>query len=1077
MNLKKRVLDMGILLSEKWKARKQVQEEKSWGKNRVVAEKGNFNGGKNNWRTSRVLRLLFAGLFCVSTILGTFTGVDLIRTAGEMDQYKNVSASQEVPFAESVEFHNILAEYMDLFELYMELTEIVSPAERENFDDVVLLQGVEDGEAKGKTISLQQLYDNSESDYDYRAYASNYLNDMVQYYDNRDVSLLKLTEQIRSLETMVVVEDGKVFYTPKAFKTFRDEERRKIERKAAKLTDQQIYQGNEIVLPDIVSGESVSKAKKITLLSGKCKVVPQNLYQNCLFQQYPEYANAYMQVMFAKAFQEGFKEKEDGIDYGAYRSGFMRDYRKTCSWKADDFFVEEVDDNTLQPKKQLCSFDKKTGELKNYPDSFIFYLEETGEQITAAELKENLDWFDVRIYDTSKKEYAQRLEAHGKKEMKELADNKKPWDGEIAPCSMTMAQNYAKFLIDFYLVLREMFQRSRFTYYCQADSEFLNGTASWKSMLNKIKSGQIDTPEDAVDNVEFFYGYYDSNGSVFRTNFPESSYGQMGMKQYLKQVGAGYGEDKNYICAVGMDMFRITRQNYNGSDIISQIYQQFQAGQEELQILKGQFVDMVKILVGAGFGMVLFFLLLLMMCGYRKDQDTICLWWSDRVWLEAILLIIVGGGCLFFWLMGGVYREGGYWFDWWEQFGVPSVMATLLLVMAFFVLSLTRRWKAGQIFSSSFIYQCIHWGKKLSVRGRRGWKRLEAYFDELPALKRYVVWLAAHVPVIIFVLGLCCLVMDFSIIDTEVFIIALVLVVTMFAVDLYCVIRCLRNALADERIRQGALRIAQGELSYKIGEMTGISKEQAELIDVINHIGEGLEQAVEESVRSERMKTELITNVSHDIKTPLTSVINYIDLLKREQIDSDKVREYLEVLDAKSQRLKVLIEDLVEASKASSGALELQITKLNFNELLRQTNGEFAERFEQAGLTLVAEIPQETVSFRGDGRRVYRVLENLYGNVAKYAMRGTRVYVQLLQTKEKAVLTIKNISREQMNITAEELTERFVRGEQSRSTEGSGLGLSIAKNLTELMEGEFKIYLDGDLFRVTVSFPVSSTGE
>ena len=200
-------------------------------------------------------------------------------------------------------------------------------------------------------------------------------------------------------------------------------------------------------------------------------------------------------------------------------------------------------------------------------------------------------------------------------------------------------------------------------------------------------------------------------------------------------------------------------------------------------------------------------------------------------------------------------------------------------------------------------------------------------------------------------------------------------------------------------------------------------------------------------------------------------MINYVDLLKREHIDNERAQEYLDVLDRKSMRLKSLIEDLVEASKASSGTIELQITTLNFGELVNQTNGEFEEKFEQAGLSLV-------VRFQGDGRRVFRILENLYGNVAKYALEGTRVYVTLSEKEddvtgqEMAEFSIKNISRERLDINPNELMERFVRGDASRTTEGSGLGLYIANNLTGRMGGKFEIRLDGDLFHVTVSFPV-----
>lgn len=276
---------------------------------------------------------------------------------------------------------------------------------------------------------------------------------------------------------------------------------------------------------------------------------------------------------------------------------------------------------------------------------------------------------------------------------------------------------------------------------------------------------------------------------------------------------------------------------------------------------------------------------------------------------------------------------------------------------------------------------------------------------------------------------------------------------------------------ADRDIVRGAGIIADGNLEYKLKDEDAIEIRK-ELIDVINRIGEGLANAVADGVKSERMKTELITNVSHDIKTPLTSVINYVDLLKRENIEDEKIQGYLEVLDSKSQRLKILIEDLIEASKASSGAIQLIMGRLNFNELVHQTDGEFAERFAQKNLTVVSALAQEPLIIEGDGRRIYRILENLYQNVSKYAMEGTRVYVELRRENNRAAFTIKNISKEPLNISAEELTERFVRGEESRTTEGSGLGLSIAKSLTELHKGDFEIYLDGDLFRVTVTFPL-----
>lgn len=243
------------------------------------------------------------------------------------------------------------------------------------------------------------------------------------------------------------------------------------------------------------------------------------------------------------------------------------------------------------------------------------------------------------------------------------------------------------------------------------------------------------------------------------------------------------------------------------------------------------------------------------------------------------------------------------------------------------------------------------------------------------------------------------------------------------------------------------------------------------MAEAVNELGEDLKSAVQEQMKSERMKADLITNVSHDLKTPLTSIINYVDLMKREPIENARAEEYLEVLDQKSQRLKQLTEDLVEASRASSGNVTLQITRIDLKELLMQTSGEFEERFAARGLRFVASYPQEPLYVKADGRRLWRIIENLYRNVEKYAMPHTRVYLDVTREGDEGVISMKNISEQPLNISAEELTERFTRGDESRTTEGSGLGLSIAKDLTELQNGRFEIYLDGDLFKVTVAFP------
>lgn len=280
----------------------------------------------------------------------------------------------------------------------------------------------------------------------------------------------------------------------------------------------------------------------------------------------------------------------------------------------------------------------------------------------------------------------------------------------------------------------------------------------------------------------------------------------------------------------------------------------------------------------------------------------------------------------------------------------------------------------------------------------------------------------------------------------------------------------LREAVQDQKLLDGMKKLQEGELTYQyeMDEFDGFRKEFAVALNGVHQV---FLNSVMESMKNERMQTDLITNVSHDIKTPLTSIINYVDLLKRENIENENARGYIEILEKKSQRLKHLTEDLVEASKISSGNIKLECMQIQMQEMIYQAGGEFADKFEARGLKLIENLPQEPLYIRADGRRLWRVLENLFNNVAKYAMQNTRVYVDLLDLGSEIKFSIKNISEQRLNIDAEDLTERFIRGDISRSTEGSGLGLSIAKNLTQIQGGKFYIYLDGDLFRVTITFP------
>lgn len=356
-------------------------------------------------------------------------------------------------------------------------------------------------------------------------------------------------------------------------------------------------------------------------------------------------------------------------------------------------------------------------------------------------------------------------------------------------------------------------------------------------------------------------------------------------------------------------------------------------------------------------------------------------------------------------------------------------------------LSLVRRIKAGTLWKNSLSRSLIRFSKRAFASLHAVWK----------AAAVFTVFVLVHWLVLLS--------------NGNEYAVAL-----MLAGELAIFIYMVRQAVGRQKIDIGVDKIAGGEVDYKI-PLDGMGEEQRSIAKKINSIGQGLDAALEESIKSERLKTDLITNVSHDIKTPLTSIINYVNLLKQENFDDPKIMRYLDILDEKSQRLKTLTEDVVEASKVSSGNITLEFMNINLVEIIQQTSGEFEEKFTANDLTEVMSLPEHEVIIRADGRRLWRVLANIYNNAAKYAMKGTRVYADLYTIGDAAVFSLKNISDQPLNISADELTERFIRGDISRGTEGSGLGLSIAKTLTQMQGGNFELYLDGDLFRVTLTFP------
>ena len=296
------------------------------------------------------------------------------------------------------------------------------------------------------------------------------------------------------------------------------------------------------------------------------------------------------------------------------------------------------------------------------------------------------------------------------------------------------------------------------------------------------------------------------------------------------------------------------------------------------------------------------------------------------------------------------------------------------------------------------------------------------------------------------------------------------LIILLAAADIYIYVILYRKTGQRASLRRAVKMISEGETGYTVPE-SDYTGNELELAKSLNSISDGLNRAINEQVKAERLKADLITNVSHDIRTPLTSIINYVDLIRREHIENEKIREYVDVLDKKSARLKNLTEDLLEASKASSGNVRLEMARLDMVALASQAGGEFEDKFAARRLELELNTPETHAYVLADGRHLWRVFENLYNNAAKYALEGTRVYADVYSKDDNYVFTIKNVSAAKLNISPDELTERFVRGDTSRSTEGSGLGLSIAKSLTKLMGGELLIEIDGDLYKASVILP------
>ena len=426
--------------------------------------------------------------------------------------------------------------------------------------------------------------------------------------------------------------------------------------------------------------------------------------------------------------------------------------------------------------------------------------------------------------------------------------------------------------------------------------------------------------------------------------------------------------------------------------------------------------------------------------GHWQGHEGIHLTWLDKIPADVWLIVLL---CTFF------IGWEAFYYEWGRVFFCAALVPLVLL----FLCAFAAQCKAGTVLRSALIGRIA----------RFLWRIVRAVFRALlHTLARLpLVWKTALVGLVIAGAEFLLYINDFYRVRYGVFLV-------MKLIELLAV---LYIAVSLRTLQKGGEKLSQGDFSstidtrYLIGDFKRYGQE-------LNDVQGGLEQAVQEQMKAEHLKTELITNVSHDIKTPLTSIVNYVDLLKKEDMPSPAAREYIAVLDRQSHRLKKLTEDLVEASKASSGALNVELQPTDVNVLLSQIEGEYQERLAACHLTLVTQPPAPGTMIQADSRLLSRVMDNLVSNVCKYALENTRVYVTAAVRDGQAVISFKNVSRDELNISPDELMERFVRGDASRHSEGSGLGLSIARSLVQLQGGTFALSIDADLFRADIVFPL-----
>lgn len=574
----------------------------------------------------------------------------------------------------------------------------------------------------------------------------------------------------------------------------------------------------------------------------------------------------------------------------------------------------------------------------------------------------------------------------------------------------------------------------------------------YSSTLTQVKkAAQSQMVYDKLDKVyELFYYGEDPAEYFENTNF-EFDISKNGAA-LLSTYGGG-----DILCSEIREYTREYLDRNEDGEIIEQITEEYAVTgyvvSGDAEDIFGGILSLVELLYSARYTLIVLeflavcvfvVLMIFLFCaaGYRNGEEKPQNGTLEKIPFDVFTALYLLIGAVGFIILGG--------FSFNSSNSLVLILTCLSLVLLYllvlsYLISLTVRLKAGGLIKSMLIYRVFAWF----------FRKIGAFFAHLPLIWKTVVVVAG----ILFI--------DFIALISSYYTSSFIgywLIKNIILVPIIFYI-----AVTLRRLEAGGKKIAEGDFTYQI-DTTHMIGDFKEFGNSLNSISEGMSKAVDERMKSERMKTELITNVSHDIKTPLTSIINYVDLIEKENIDNETLREYIAVLDRQAARLKKLIEDLVEASKASTGNLTVNMTECDVGVLLQQTVGEYDEKLEKADLKAIVTCPEEPVKIMADGRYMWRVFDNLMNNICKYSQSGTRIYLGLEKTNGNAVVTFKNISRVPLNISADELMERFVRGDSSRSTEGSGLGLSIARSLTELQNGTLSLSVDGDLFKATLTF-------